>query len=275
MLKSVIQVIREQIENRELIIRMAAFELKGSYQIHYLGSFWQFLNPAIQIGIYWFVFGLGIRGGAAVDGTPFFLWLLAGLVPWFFISPSIIQGANSVHQKIGIVSKMHFPISLLPTIRIISSTPQFIVMLIILFIVSLIYGLKPSLYTLQIIYYTFAMYVFLIAFALIASTISTLVRDFQLLLQSMMRMLFYLTPILWSTDLIINKLGDFGRLLENILRLNPLYYIVQGFRDSVLGKAWFFEDLIYMGYFWIVTFALLYFGSVLHLKFRKDFMDYL
>lgn len=275
MFKSVLQIIKEIISHRELIFRIATFEVKATNQNHYLGSLWQFLNPAIQISIYWFVFGIGIRGGAAVDGTPFFLWLVIGLVPWFFIAPSIIQGSNSIHQKFDIVSKMNFPISLLPTIRIVSNSFQFFAMLFIMLIVSLIYGLKPTLYTLQIFYYIFSMYIFLISLTLITSTISILIRDFQLLLQSMMRMLFYLTPILWSTDLIVNRLGEKGILLENILRLNPLYYIVEGFRDSVLAREWFFEDPIYMLYFWSVTLALLFIGTKLHLRFKDNFMDYL
>lgn len=275
MFKSIRQVIKEQFQNRDMILRMASLEIKGMYQIHYLGTFWQFLNPAIQIAIYWFVFGLGLRGGEAVGDTPFFLWLLVGIIPWFFISPSIIQGSNSVHQKISLVSKMDFPVSLLPTIRITSNSFQFFIMMGILLVVTFLYGFYPTLYLLQIIYYIICMYVFLFAFSLLSSTISTLVRDFQLFLQSMMRMLFYLSPVLWETGLLVTRFGETGRLMENILRLNPLYYIIEGFRDSFLGRAWFFEDLVYMGYFWLFTFAILYLGSKLHMKFRRNFMDYM
>lgn len=89
-------------------------------------------------------------------------------------------------------------------------------------------------------------------------------------LQSMMRMLLYLSPILWNPE------GDLvPDWLSNILKLNPFYYIINGFRDSFLGRAWFFEDMIYTAYFWILTFVILYAGAHLHLKFRKNFVDYL
>lgn len=274
MFKSVNQVLKEQFEHRELILRMSVFETKGQYQIHYLGTFWQFLSPAIQIAIYWFVFST-IRGGAPVDGTPFFLWLIIALVPWFFISPTMIQGSNSVYQKIGLVSKMNFPVSVLPMIRIIGNSFQFFVMLAILFIIALFYGVKPSLYNLQLIYYVICLFAFLYAFTLLSSTISTLIRDYQVALQSLMRMLLYLSPILWNTSLITNMFETAGPYIETALKLNPLFYILEGFRDSILGRAWFFEDIIYMGYFWILTFCLLYFGAKIHIKFRGDFMDYL
>ncbi|MEF2292947.1 ABC transporter permease [Virgibacillus dokdonensis] len=274
MFKEVWKVLKEQYEYRDLIFRMALFENKGMYQIHYLGSLWQFLSPAIQVAIYWFVFGT-IREGAPVDGTPFFLWLIIGLIPWFFISPSIIQGSNSVYQKVGLVSKMNFPVSLLPTIRILSNSFQFFIMMTILFVIVFSYGVEPTLYMFQIIYYLICLFVFLFSFSLLSSTISTLIRDYQTALQSLMRMLLYLSPILWNTSKITSFLPEKGPFIESILKLNPLFYILEGFRDSILGRAWFFEDLVYMGYFWSLILCLLYFGAKIHIKFRRNFMDYL
>lgn len=274
MFKSVSQVVKEQFEHRNLIFRMASFDIKGMYQLHYLGTMWQFINPAIQVSIYWFVFGLGIRGGAPVMTSageiPFFLWMLMGLIPWFFISPSIIQGSNSVYQKVNLVSKMNFPVSLLPTIKIIGNSLQFFILMSLLFFVLLIYGFHPTLYIVQLIYYLICMFAFLLAFTLLSSTISTLVRDYQMFLQSMTRMLMYLSPILW--DPAGGRMPDW---IANFLQLNPLYYIIEGFRDSFLGRQWFFEDPLYMLYFWVLTFTLLVIGSRAHLQFRKNFVDYL
>lgn len=274
MFNNINQVLKEQFEYRNLIFRMAIFENKGLYQIHYLGSFWQFLSPAIQIAIFWFVFGT-IRGGAPVDGTPFFLWLIIGLIPWFFISPTMIQGSNSVYQKVSLVSQMNFPVSLLPSIRIVGNSIQFFVMLAILAVVAFVYGVKPTLYLIQIFYYLISLYVFLFSFTILSSTIATLIRDYQVALQSLMRMLLYLSPILWDMSMITNKFGETGNIILNILKLNPLFYIIEGFRDSILGREWFFENIIYTGYFWALTLFILYFGTKIHIKFRKDFMDYI
>lgn len=268
MLNSIRTVIKEQLEYRELIMRMAIFDIKGNYQVHYLGTVWQFLNPLIQVTIYWLVFGVGIRQGQPVDGIPFVMWLLMGLIPWFFISPAIIRGSNSVFQRVNLVSKMNFPVSLLPTIQIIGSSFQFLILMATLIVVLTVIGIYPSIYYLQLIYYLICLLVFLFAFTLLSSTLSTLVRDYQMLLQSLMRMLLYLTPILWDTSMA-------PEFLQNILKLNPFYYIIQGFRDSFLGKQWFFEEPILTVYFWVLTMIILYYGSKVHLKFRKNFVDYL
>lgn len=274
MLNSIRQIIHEQWKYRDLIIRMSVFETKGMYQLHYLGSFWQILNPMIQITIYWLVFGLGIRGGSpimtSIGEVPFFLWMLMGLIPWFFINPSMIQGSNSIYQRISLVSKMNFPVSLLPTVKIVSNSFQFFTLMFLLFLVLMVYGFYPTIYFVQIIYYLICLFVFLFSFTLLSSTIATLIRDYQSLLQSMVRMILYLSPILW------NPSGEnVPQWFANILKLNPIYYIVEGFRDSFLARQWFFEDPVYLCYFWVLTLTLLIIGTNAHLKFRNNFMDYL
>ena len=267
-MNSVGRILKEQSSNFHLILRLSLYDAKSKYQMHYLGAVWQFLGPAIQILLYWLVFGLGIRGGAPVHGIPFFVWLIAGLIPWFFISPSITQGSNSVYARVSLVSKMKFPVSVLPTVTIVSNSFQFIIMMLVMGVIFVIYGINPGWYLLQLPYYLVALFVFLFALTLLTSTISTLIRDFQQILQSLMRMVLYLLPILWDTS-------KLSHVYETILKLNPLFYIVQGFRYSLLGYGWFYEDWIYTLYFWVITLLILTAGSILHLKFRNKFIDYL
>ncbi|GAE92462.1 teichoic acid translocation permease protein TagG [Gracilibacillus boraciitolerans JCM 21714] len=271
MFNAVKTIIMEQIQNKRLIYRMSRFEVRADYQSHYLGTLWQFLTPIIQIVIYWIVFGVGLRGGGSSIGElPYIIWLLMGLIPWFFISPSMIQGSNSIHQKVSLVSKMNFPVSLLPTIKILSNSVQFIVLMLIFVVVLIINGVGISLFWIQLFYYFFCMFMFIFAFSLFSSTISMLIRDYQTFLSSTMRMLLYLSPILWDPT------GDrVPPLLTNLLQLNPLYYIIDGIRNSFLGTAWFFDDLVYTSYFWVFTITLLLIGAKLHIHFREDFVDYL
>jgi teichoic acid transport system permease protein len=267
-MKAVSEILKEQFIYLNLIFRLAIYDIKGRYQEHYLGVAWQFLNPALRVCVYWFVFGLGIRGGQPVGEIPFFIWLLVGLIPWFFISPAIIQGSNSVYQKVSLVSKMKFPVSILPSVTIVSNLFNFLVLLFLLFVIVIIYGINPGLYLLQLPYYLLCLLTFLFAITLLFSTIATIFRDFQIMLQSGMRMMMYLLPIIWD----MSKLPEF---FLNLLKLNPLYYLISGFRDTFFGRQWFFEDWVYMGYFWITTLLILYIGSLIHIRFRKQFVDYI
>ncbi len=267
-MKFVNQVLKEQIENILLIFNLAKYENKSKYQMHYLGILWQFLMPLVQIGVYWFIFGVGIRSREPVGDIPFLVWLIAGLIPWFFINSSTLQGSNSVYAKINMVSKMKFPISVLPSISIMGNFFNFIIMLAFAQVVIVFNGVLPTIQTIQLIYYIIATLALVFSLSLLFSTLSTLVRDFQNILQSAMRLLFFLTPILWDPS----RLPE---LYHNILKLNPFYYLVSGFRESILGEGWFFENITYGIYFWVLVCTLLLAGSYLHIKFRNRFIDYI
>ena len=76
---------------------------------------WELLNPALQIMVYWLVFGLGIRSNNPVHGIPFVFWLLVGISMWFFINQGVLEGTKSISQKFNQVAKMNFPLSIIPT----------------------------------------------------------------------------------------------------------------------------------------------------------------
>lgn len=267
-MKDVIQIIKDQFLNLRLIFQLSIYDIKGSYSQHYLGVLWQFLNPFIRISVYWLVFGLGFRKGHPVGDIPYFLWLVVGLIPWFFITPSIINGSNSIYAKVNLVSKMKFPVSVLPTISIVGNTYNFIVMLMIMGVFLVMSHINPGIYLLQFPYYLLCFYAFLFSVTLLFSTISAIVRDFQLMLQSVMRMLFYVTPVLWVP-------GDLPPIVDQILKLNPIYYLILGFRNTFIVKKWFFEDLTYTFYFWMITLLILFVGAIVHTKFKNKFVDYL
>jgi teichoic acid transport system permease protein len=80
--------------------------------------------------------------------------------------------------------------------------------------------------------------------------------------------MLYLLPVLWDTS-------KLPHLFQTILKLNPLYYILEGFRYTLLEHVWFYEDWIYTLYFWSITLLILLIGSFIHIKFRDKFIDYL
>ena len=267
-MRSVLAILQDQVTHLPLIFRLAIYEIKSKYQMHYLGILWQFLNPFMQVCVYWFVFGIGLRGGAPVGDTPFLIYLLTGLIPWMFISPTIIQGSNSIYSKVNMVSKMRFPVSILPSITIVSNTFNFLIMLVILVIITFFYKIEFGIQLLQLPYYLICMYAFIFAFTIFSSTISALVRDFQLLVQSVMRLFLFLTPIFWNID-------NFSEKYRSLIDLNPFAYIVTGFRDSILSGGWFYEDWRQMFYFWSLTLLILFIGCIVHNNFKNKFVDYL
>ncbi|PGV53332.1 ABC transporter permease [Bacillus sp. AFS037270] len=268
-MKSLIQVIKENITNIYLIIRLSLFELKSSNNSHYLGMLWEVLNPMILVAIYWFVFGFGIRGGKPVDGIEYLPWMLTGFIVWIFMSQSILQGSKSVYSRIKIIAKMNFPMSVIPTFVITSKFYLHLVLVGIIMVILAIYGYTPTLYFIQLPYYIVANLLLLLAISLITSTLSTIIRDVQMVVQATVRVLMYVTPILWSNQ-------NMPEYIINIMKLNPVYYIVEGYRSALLGTGWYFvENQAYTLYFWVLVFVLLLLGSSLHVRFKERFVDYL
>lgn len=267
-MKSLLQVFMEQIQSIPLIFRLTLFEIKQEFSGHYFGILWHIINPLTQILVYWFVFGIGLRSGAPVNGVPYITWLLCGIVPWFFISPNILTGANSVYKRISFASKMNFPISILPSISLLTSLVPFLIMSILLVFHLIASGFFPDIKWLQTIYYFISMIAFMYAFGLFNSTITVIFIDYQQILQALSRVLIFVTPVFWSSS-------GFNEQLLKLMALNPFFYIVEGFRYSLLPGQPHINSVPLTIYFWSITIFFLISGSMLHMKYRKNFVDYL
>ena len=265
---SFLDILKEIWTNRIRMIRVARFDINIELRSFYLGTLWKIISPLIQLGIFWFVFGIGIRGGAPVDDIPFIVWMLAGFVPWIFISRGISMGANSIRKKSEILFKIKYPMSTVPVGSILICLSDFIVMFCIMAVIYLFNGFFPSLYWLNLIYYTIFIFVFLSSLALITSVIVQLAADFGNLISSLLQLLFFLTPILWQETNVPNWARPF-------FILNPIRYIVTGFRYSLLYKNNFFERPYLIAFFWGITFLMLIIGCFLQKKYASRFVDWI
>lgn len=271
-MKSFLKVIREQIANFYLIRRLSVFEVKSENRNNYLGILWELIKPMILISVYAFVFGVGIRGGRETGSDVDFLpWLLAGIVIWFFFNPGLTNGSKSIYTRIQMISKMNFPVSVIPTYVILSKLYSHLFLVVLIFIILQFWHITPTIYLLQLPYYTFATVVLLVAICLLTSTLSTIARDVQMFITSTTRMLLYLSPILWNPE--VKGLPDW---IVTVMKINPMYYVVEGYRHSLLGESWYFLDHPqYTLYFWFIVLLFLIFGSMLHMKFRDRFVEFI
>jgi teichoic acid transport system permease protein len=276
-MKSMITIVKEQISSFYLILRLSAFELKSANTNNYLGRFWEILNPMIQLTIYWFIFGAGIRKGKGIQmengiDVPFFIWMVTGMIVWFFVNPAISASSRSIYSRIQLIAKMSFPMSAIPSFVIMANFYTHLILVAVVTVFLQFTDFKLSIYFIQLPYFMIANLLFLLALALVTSTLATIVRDVQQVVQSVLKMLLYLTPLLWHTEHLMVKGIDFAI----ILKLNPLFYLVEGYRAALLGTTWYpAEYPQYTLYFWITVVVLFFIGSVLHLKFRNRFVDYL
>lgn len=272
-MKSAIIVLKEQIEHFYLIRRLSLYELISKNKSNYLGIFWEIINPIIQILIYWFVFG-SIRQREAVEvvpglEAPFINWMLVGFIMWTFFYQSTIQGSKSIYSRLRMLSRMNFPMSVIPAYIIVSQLYVHIFMLVVAILIFQLSGFYINIYYLQLVYFLFGTFALIYSVALVTSTLSTIIRDVHMLLNATLRMGLYLSPVLWQMSVLAAP-------LPTILKLNPLYYLIEGYRSAFFGTGWYFlEHWQYTLYFWAVVLVLFLFGAKLHVKFRRHLIDYL
>ncbi|MBO0432288.1 MULTISPECIES: ABC transporter permease [Enterococcus] len=259
-----------QILNIPRILRITHFDKKSINKSYSFGFFWEFLSPTIQILIYYFVFGVRLKGQTMINSQiPYIDWMLIGMIPWFYISSSIVVGSGSIYQNLNLISKTKFPVEILPTISILKGLNSFFTMMGLFLFYFIIQGFYPTLEWIQLIYYFFCMIISLLAISVVTSAITVMFRDLQPLISSSMRLLFFISGT------VINVSSNTDSRLAKLLLLNPFVYIIEGFRDALLSRGWFFHNIPKMAYFFSSVALILLVGIYITEKYKNDFVEYM
>lgn len=267
--KKVFSLPLELYQNRGLIFSLAKNDFKTKYAGSYLGIVWAFVQPVVTILVYWFVFSVGLKAGNVME-YPFVLYLITGIVPWFFFQDALNGGTNALIEYNYLVKKVVFKISILPIVKIISALFVHGFFVLFTLIISALYGYLPSLYTLQIVYYSFCTFLLALGLVYATSAIVVFFRDLTQIISIVLQVGIWLTPIMW--DLTI--LSDYPVLMK-LFKLNPMYYIVSGYRDSILGQVAVTQHWGWTLYFWVFTIALFGLGTVVFKRLKPHFADVL
>lgn len=218
-----IAIIKEHIGFRKQILRLAKADIVKTYKGAALGWFWAIIKPVTTIFVYWFAFTVGIRAGKPVEGHPFFLWLVVGIVPWFYMSEMFTQGTDAIRRYSYLVTKMKFPVSTVPTFVSLSKLLIHLCMIVIVIALLNFQGYPVDIYYLQLPFYILMMFLFFTMWSLFASPLAAVSRDFSNLVKSIITAIFWLSGILWNPKTI--SIG----WLKKLLMLNPITYLVQGY----------------------------------------------
>ena len=260
---------REQRERTlKLIWHLARNDFKTKYAGSYLGIIWAFVQPVVTILVYWFVFS--VLRAHAVREVPFVLWLMAGLVPWFYFQEALNSGSNALIEYSYLVKKVVFQIEILPVVKLCSALFVhlfFVCVVIILYTVS---GHFPGITVLQVFYYSGSLFVLVYALTSLTSAVVVFFRDLTQIIAIFLQVGVWMTPIMWNFDDL-----HFGRFLTYLFKLNPMYYIVSGYRDSLIDRRWFWERPVLSLYFWGFTILVLLLGQRAFGRLRVHFADVL
>lgn len=264
MIKSTYYFFRDIVDKRSIIYELVKRDLQQQYMGSYLGVVWLFLQPLLFISILYAVFTLGFRAGVSEE-MPFSIYLVTGMVAWLHFVSNFSMNAGVIRSYSFLVKKVDFRLSVLPIVQMISSLVAHIFLIIVAICLAWYQGYQPTLYTLQVIYYLCAMSALLLGLGWITSSTSVFVKDVTKVVAIFVQFGFWLTPIFWNISMIPEK-------YRWVIELNPMYYIITGYRDSIVSHVPFWErgNTIY---FWVFTLVCLYLGISIYRRLRPHFAE--
>lgn len=254
-------------QERKIVSHMARNDLQARYAGSALGIFWAFAQPIMTMVVLWFVFQVGFRQ-KPVDDIAFILWFASGYIPWICINDVIMASTGSMTEYSYLVKKIHFHVEILPIIKIISAVIVHFAFWVFLFVLFACYRQPVNLYWLQLFYYLICMVTYITGLSFICASLAVFLKDFGQVIALLLQLFFWVSPVVWAPENMIQSYLP-------ILKLNPIYYIIQGYRNSLLYSVDFWQDSKAMLFFWIVSVVLLMFGTALFQKLKPHFSDLL
>lgn len=255
-------------EDIRLLASLVKNDLKSRYSGSALGIFWAYVQPLVTVLVFWYVFQVGFRN-PPVNNVQFILWFVAGYIPWTYFNDGLLSTANVFYEYSYLVKKMKFKVWQLPLIKILSSFCIHIFLLLFVIVLYLIYGYRPSIAWISVLYYSFCVMALLVGCAYIVSAISVFFKDAAQLVGILLQIGFWLTPVFWAPN----------TMNENVLRIlkfNPLYYVFEGNRAALIENAGFWQRSLPMtAYFWGVVLLIMLVGAGVYRKLRVHFSDLL
>lgn len=260
--------------NKRLLFQLSKNDFKTRFAGSMLGRVWGFVQPVVMILVYWFAFEKGLKAGGARTTAgieiPFVLWLVAGLVPWFYFSDALSGGVNALTEYSYLVKKVVFEIGILPLVKVLSAIFTHIFFIVLTIALYVIYGFELNFCVLQIIYYSLAMIALCAGLAYLNSAIVVFFKDWSQVINIVLQVGIWMTPVMWNIETM-----DIPSWLMVIFKLNPMFYIVQGYRDALINHVWFWEHQNLTIYFWLVVIVVFFVGFYVFQKLRSHFADVL
>lgn len=246
---------------------LAKNDFRSRYVGSQLGLFWAFFRPMVMAGVYIFVFSV-IARAAPVSDIPYAFWLLPGLIVWFVFNEGVSSGTTALADYSYLVKQVKFDVTILPTVKVMAAFIIHTFFIILIFVLYLIWGLPIRIQLLQLSYYYFALFCLTTGVARITCACQPFFKDISSAVEVILLVFMWACPVMWDVTMLPEEYHVY-------FRINPLYHILNGYRESFMGGPWFWEHYLQMTGFWVFTALLHYLGRRQYKKLSVHFADVL
>lgn len=267
MIKQLGLFISDIIKSRRLIIELARRDYRQQNQGSYLGLVWNYLQPLLFIAVLYSVFTLGFRSVADMNKMPFSVYLVSGMVCWLYFSVNFTALTSVIKTYSFLVKKVNFRLSILPIVKLVSTTLPHLILFCLTIVLAYYHGIEPGLHTLQFLYYFGCMILLLLGLGWLTASTSIFVKDVANIVAIVTQFGMWLSPIFWNMEAMPDR-------IQGALKLNPVYYLVSGYRDSLTGDVFFWQRPIQeTATFWLITIALVVAGALAFKRLKPHFAE--
>lgn len=250
--------------NKFIIWELTKRDFKSNYVNNILGLSWAILEPLAMMFVLWFIFTY-VRTGKNTS-VPFALFLLSGLIAYDLFNKALNSATRGISNYGFLINKVNFRSAIIPLVKIASEIMMHLIIVAIVSTILILSGIPITLYWLQVFYYMFATVFLLVGITWFTSSIALFFPDIKYIITIVMRVLFFFTPIFWEVKNIPEHLMIY-------FRLNPLYYIVKGYRDSYLYQVGFWENKVDTIYYWCIAGTFFIIGVLVFKRLRPYFAE--
>lgn len=257
--------LRELYGKRDLIMNLAVRDFRRSYFASMLGIVWVFVEPVIYMFVMWFFFTKAVKFRPNL-GYPYVPWLMTSMILWMFFGSAFATSVGTFKSYAYLLRRPNFNLSIMPVVTILSALIVHGVFFILLIILLFVSSIPVSFFWLQSLYYLFSTCLLLLGLSWITASLSLFVSDVRNVVGVILQIGFWVSPIFWD-------LNSYPEEYRFLLKLNPLTYLLEGYRKSFLYGEPFWTDVKGGIYFWSFTLVVLAAGMITYKKLRPHFGD--
>lgn len=229
--------IRELWQYRELLYFLTWRDIKVRYKQSILGASWAILQPLTTMIVFSLFFGR--IGGLPSGGSPYPIFVLAGILPWFFFANALNSASQSIVGNQNLITKVYFPRLLIPMGAVCAGLVDFAVSFGLLAVMMLFYGIVIGFQATLIVPIIAAIVAASLGMGILLSALTVTYRDFRHIVPFMIQLWMFMTPAIY-----MQGAESFGPVLRTVLPLNPAYGLIVNFRAATLGSPFDLYALI-------------------------------
>ena len=249
--------------NLKPLIHLAKRDFLQAHAGSIFGWVWLILRPALFVITLYLVFRFGLRPAGQTE-VPFALYVAIGIVPWLYFADTLQSMLSLIQDNRFMLKIPNFSMHLLPLAKILSGAVAHLFLIFLLIFLAVAEGVEIETAVLQIFYYAVSLAALLLPISWIIAATAAFSKDISNLISILIQFGIWLTPIFWLIETL-------PREYQWLIKLNPLTYPVQGYRDSLLGYAQVWDRGPETVYFWIVVSAALVLSRVVFNRLADQF----